>query len=106
MPCALTRRQARRAVAGAGSCIAPRPSAPSATAGTIATSGRRRVVARSDRVARRDLVREDLELLDQDRGLDGVEPAVHADAHVVVFVAALAVHAQRPQHARPVRRRR
>ena len=35
---------------------------------------------------------EDRELFDQHRRLDGVEPGVHADAHLVVFVAALAMH--------------
>ena len=34
---------------------------------------------------------EDVELGQEDGGLEGVEPAVDADADVVVFVAALAV---------------
>ena len=48
-------------------------------------------------IARLDLVRENLELLDQDRRLDGVEARGKADADIVVFVAALAVHAQAAQ---------
>src|SRR4051794_39848493 len=56
------------------------------------------VVAPGDALARLDLVAKDLELLDQHRGLDGVEPAVEADAHVLVFVGALTVHADRAQH--------
>src|SRR5581483_5179780 len=54
-------------------------------------------VAARRAVARRDLVRKDLELLDQDRGLDGVEARGEPDADIVVFVAALAVDAQAEQ---------
>ncbi len=48
-------------------------------------------------VARGDLVGENLELLDQDRGLDRIEAGRHADTDVVVFIAALPVHAQAQQ---------
>lgn len=43
------------------------------------------VVARRDTVPRLDLVGEDRQLLDQDRGLDSVQARVHPDAHVEVF---------------------
>ena len=66
---------------------------PSATCGTCTTSASRCGIAPRDPVARRDLVGEDLELLDQHGRLDGVEAAVGADAHVVVAVTSLAVHA-------------
>src|SRR5690606_9226758 len=49
---------------------------------------------RGDGLARHDLLRKDLQLLDQDGGLYRVEPSVDADAHVVVLVRALAVNAQ------------
>ena len=51
-------------------------------------------VAAGHPVARVDLVGENLQLLDQHRGLHGVEPPGMTDANVVVFVGALAVHAQ------------
>ncbi len=54
-------------------------------------------IALRDRVAGRDLVVEDLQLLDQDRGLHGVEPAGQAEPDVVVFVDALPVHADAAQ---------
>ena len=56
--------------------------------------GERRVVAPRDALPRDDLVGENLQLLDQHRGLDGVEPPGHADAHVVVTVGPLPVIAQ------------
>ena len=62
--------------------------------------GERRGIARGDARARRDLVGEDLQLLDQHRGLDGVEAAVQSDADAIVLAAALAVHAQAPQDLR------
>ncbi len=62
--------------------------------------GERGRIARRDARARRDLVGEDLQLLDQHRGLDGVEAAVQADADAIVFAAALAMHAQAPQDLR------
>src|SRR5215813_7378050 len=46
------------------------------------------------RVARDDFVAEDAQLLEQYRRLDGVEPSGQADAHIVVFVGVVAVHAQ------------
>src|SRR5205085_9969947 len=54
-------------------------------------------VATRDLFARFQLVRKDLELFNQDGGLDGVEPRIHADAHILVFVATLAVNADRAQ---------
>jgi hypothetical protein len=42
-------------------------------------------VTGGDAVPRLDLVGEDGELLQQDGGLDGVHPGVHADAHVQVL---------------------
>src|SRR5947209_12244198 len=52
------------------------------------------MVTARDHIARGDLVGENPELLDEDGGLDGIEPAGDADAHVVVFVGPLAVNAQ------------
>ncbi|MNQ89317.1 hypothetical protein D3C85_1046230 [compost metagenome] len=43
------------------------------------------VVAGGDAVAPFDLLTEDLQLLDQDGGLDGVQTAVQADAHVQIL---------------------
>ena len=57
-------------------------------------------IAFRDPVAGGDLVVEDLQLLDQDRGLHGVEPAGQAEADVVVFVDALPVHADAAQRRR------
>ena len=54
-------------------------------------------VARGRRIARGDLVRKDLELLEQHRRLDRVEPRGEADARGIVFVAALAMHAEAAQ---------
>src|SRR5215831_823273 len=51
-------------------------------------------VARRRLVARDDFVAEDAQLLEQYRRLDGVEPSGQADAHIVVFVGVVAVHAQ------------
>src|SRR6185312_13203125 len=48
-------------------------------------------------VAGRDLVLEYPELLDQDCGLHGVEASGQSEAHIVVFVGALAVHADATQ---------
>src|SRR5215470_8214270 len=48
-------------------------------------------IAPSDPVAFRDFLWKDLELLDQHRGLDGVEPRGKANPHVVVAVGALAM---------------
>ena len=63
-------------------------------------------IALGDLVARGDLVVEDLQLLEQDRGLHGVEPAGEAEADIVVFVGALAVHADAAQRVRRARHRR
>ncbi len=52
-------------------------------------------ISLSDARASTQLVVEDLELLDQHRGLHRVHAAVEADADIVVLVAALAMHAQR-----------
>ena len=57
-------------------------------------------IALGDPVAGGDLVVEDLQLLDQDRGLHGVEPAGQAEPDVVVFVDALPVHADAAQRRR------
>ena len=73
---------------------------PRAICGTRRNIGERRRIAPRNALARRDLVREELQLLDQHRRLDGVEPAVEADAGAIVFVAALAVDAQAAQHRR------
>ena len=54
-------------------------------------------IALRDHVARGDLVIEDFQLLDQDRGLHGVEPSGQAEADIVVFVRALAVDADAAQ---------
>ena len=43
------------------------------------------VVAGGDAVTPFDLLTEDLQLFDQDGGLDGVQTAVQADAHVQIF---------------------
>ena len=48
-------------------------------------------------VAGRDLVLENLQLLDQDRRLHGVEASCQTKAHIVVFVGALAVNANAAQ---------
>ena len=53
------------------------------------------VVALRHLLARRNLLFEDRQLLDQDRRLQRVEARIHADADIVVFVVALAVEAQR-----------
>src|SRR5690606_9333651 len=44
-----------------------------------------------------DLLRKDGELLEQDRGLQRIEPPVDADPDVVVLVASLAMYPERPQ---------
>ena len=54
-------------------------------------------IALGHRVARGDLVVEDLQLLDQDGRLHGVEPAGQAEADVVVLVRALPMHANAAQ---------
>ena len=54
-------------------------------------------IALGDLVARGDLVLEDLQLLDQDRRLHGVEPPGQAEADIVVFVRTLPVHANAAQ---------
>src|SRR5439155_25984838 len=54
-------------------------------------------IAPRDAVARRDLVLENLQLLDQDRRLPGAETPGQAKAHIVVFVGALAVNADAAQ---------
>jgi hypothetical protein len=43
-------------------------------------------------IPRGDFISEDLELLDQYRRLQRVEPGIEPDANIVVLVAALAVH--------------
>ena len=55
------------------------------------------VVALRDRLALFDLVRKYLEFFEQDCRLDRVEARVHADADVLVFVAALPVNADGTQ---------
>src|SRR5690349_12249576 len=54
-------------------------------------------VALRDHVTRRDLVVEDLQLLDQHRGLDGVEPCGETKTDIVVSVAAAAMDADAAQ---------
>ena len=54
-------------------------------------------IALRDLVARGDLVLEDLQLLDQDRRLHGVEPPGEPETDIVVFVGALAVDADAAQ---------
>ena len=51
-------------------------------------------VSMGNLVAGIDFVREDLELFDQDRRLDGIEPRGETDADIVVFIAPLPVHTQ------------
>src|SRR5262249_16823582 len=51
-------------------------------------------IAARDALARYDLLGEDLELFDQDRRLDRVEPSVEPYSHAIIFVVALAVDAQ------------
>ena len=70
---------------------------PAGTVGTVTTSAKSFAIAARGSVARVDLVRKNLQLLAQDRGLDGIEPRGETDTHIVVFVAALAVHAQAAQ---------
>src|SRR5580704_11208567 len=45
-------------------------------------------------VSRHDFIREDFQFFQKDRCLDRIKPAGDADAHGVIFVGALAVHAQ------------
>src|SRR5207237_9611534 len=54
-------------------------------------------VALRHTVAGRDLVLENLQFLDQDRRLHGIEASGQAKAHIVVFVGALAVNADAAQ---------
>jgi hypothetical protein len=54
-------------------------------------------IAAGDLVARLDLVIENLQLLDQDRGLHGVQSRGQAEADVVVFLGALPVNANAAQ---------
>ena len=69
---------------------------PAGTVGTVTNRRALRVTARG-LVARVNLVRKNLELLDKDGRLDGVEARGKADPHIVVFVAALPVDAQASQ---------
>ena len=48
-------------------------------------------IARRNAIAGRDLVREDFELFDQDRGLNRIQPAGDADARGLRAVGALTV---------------
>ena len=54
-------------------------------------------IALGDLVARGDFVLEDLQLLDQDRRLHGVEPPGQPETDIVVFVRTLAVDADAAQ---------
>src|SRR5437016_4079485 len=56
----------------------------------VRAAERARITLR-DLLAHLDLLGKDAQLLEQDGGLDGVEPRVHADADVLVLVRALAV---------------
>src|ERR1700730_9120700 len=60
------------------------------------------VVSRRYLIAGLDLVCKDRQLLTQYCRLYRVETRIHADAHIVVFVAALAMHPQALQHRRDV----
>src|ERR1700692_2492470 len=57
-------------------------------------------IALGDPVAHGDLVLEDFQFLQQDRGLDGVEPTGKAETNIVVLVGALAVDADAAQRLR------
>ena len=70
---------------------------PAASRGTRHDIAEPARIALGDLVARGDLVLEDLQLLDQDRRLHGVEPPGQAEADIVVFVRALAVDANAAQ---------
>src|SRR5206468_3540505 len=66
--------------------------------GTHAVGTPERVgVAPRHALAQRDLLRKYFQLLDQNGSLDRVKPRVHPDAHILVFVAALPVYANRTQ---------
>ena len=52
------------------------------------------IVAARHLIALVDLVLKDFQLLDQDRGLDGVEPRIQPDMDMLIAIAALPVHAQ------------
>ncbi len=54
-------------------------------------------IALRDLVARGDLVLEDFQFFDQDRGLHGIEPPGQPETNIVVFVRALAVDADAAQ---------
>src|ERR1700720_3602776 len=56
--------------------------------------GQMLAIAPRDPIAGRDLIGENLELLDQHGRLDRVETAVGADAHALVPTRSLAMHAQ------------
>ena len=63
--------------------------------GVIATPARPSRVTLGHRLPRDDLLREDFQLLDQHRGLNGIEPAGHTNALRIVFVGrALAMDAE------------
>src|ERR1700686_3612949 len=57
-------------------------------------------IALRDLVARGDLILEDLQFLEQDRRLHGVEAPGQAETDVVVFVRSLAVNADAAQRCR------
>ena len=48
-------------------------------------------------VAQLDFLGEDFQLLDQNCGLNGIEPGIHADMNMLIAVRALAMHAQAEQ---------
>ncbi len=75
---------------------------PGADGGRSRDIGQRRLVAPGHPVPGLDLLRQHGELFQQNRGLQGVQPAVHAEADVVVFAAPLAVGANRAELGRLV----
>src|SRR5665647_2977782 len=60
--------------------------------------GKALVVAPRNSIAGDNFVGKYFQLLDQDRGLHGVEPRCQANPNIVVFIAAVTVHAQAAHH--------
>src|SRR5204863_3166500 len=55
------------------------------------------VVARRHDIPLFDFILEDLQLFDQDRRLNSIEPRIITDMNMLITVGALAMHAQRQQ---------
>ena len=100
MPSALSRRRqggALGVVAGEDRVLRPGAQVAFGDGGGCDGAGQELAVSLGDLLAEVDLLREDGELGQEDRGLQGVQAAVDPDPDVLVLVAPLAVDPDRAE---------